>query len=71
MKTAIEQLVDFLELEHSDILYQYPILLSNIDKHLETEKQQIIEAVTYGNRMEFYDATETAGEQYYETTFEN
>jgi len=33
-------------------------------------KQQIIDAVTHGNRMEFYDATETAGEQYYTSTFE-
>lgn len=37
----------------------------NSEHFIETEKQQIIEAITYGNRMEFYDATETAGEQCY------
>lgn len=71
MKTAIEQLIEFLELKHGDILYQFPNLLSNIDTFLETEKQQIIDAVTHGNRMEFYDASETAGEQYYDQTFKN
>ena len=32
---------------------------------LEQEKQMIEEAVTYGNRQEVYDGTETIGEQYY------
>ena len=30
-----------------------------------SHKKEIIEAVTYGNRQEFYDGTETIGEQYY------
>lgn len=41
----------------------------NKAKFLSEEKQQIINAVTHGNRMEFYDASETAGEQYYTSTF--
>ena len=63
MKTAIEMLVEELETKHSDILYQYPILLSNIDKFLETEKQQIIDAYDHGQNM-------NDGEQYYTSTFE-
>jgi hypothetical protein len=35
----------------------------------EMEKQQIIDAVIYGNRQEFYDGTETIGEQYYNETY--
>lgn len=62
MKTAIEMLVEELETKHSDILYQYPILLSNIDKFLETEKQQIIDAYDHGQNM-------NDGEQYYNETF--
>ena len=31
----------------------------------ELHRKEIIEAVTYGNRQEFYDGTETIGEKYY------
>jgi len=71
MRTAIEMLVEELEAKHSDILFQYPNLLSNIDKYLETEKQQIIEAVTYGQNNHGVSITwdlKTA-EQYYESTY--
>lgn len=51
MKTAIEMLVEELEAKHSDILFQYPNLLSNIDKHLETEKQHIIDLCTEAYEM--------------------
>ena len=37
--------------------------------YLEKEKQQIIDAVTHGNRMEFYDGSETAGMQYFNETY--
>ncbi len=36
----------------------------------EMEKQQIIDAVTHGNRQEVYDATETIGQNYYNETYE-
>lgn len=35
MKTAMQELQDYLELNHGDILYQFPILLNNIDTFLE------------------------------------
>jgi hypothetical protein len=68
-KTAIQQLIDFLEpdLKMHDFL-QLPAY-EKAKELLETEKQQITDALTHGNRMEFYDATETAGEQYYTSTF--
>ena len=38
-------------------------------EYLQKEKEQIMNAVTYGNRMEFYDGSEMAGSQYYNETF--
>lgn len=35
----------------------------------QMEKEQITNAVLYGNRQEFYDGTEFIGEQYYNETF--
>ena len=35
----------------------------------ELERKQIVNAVTFGNRQEVYDATETLGEKYYKKTF--
>ena len=71
MKTAIEMLVEDIETKHSDILYQYPILLANIDKYLETEKQQIIEAVKYGqnNHSISISHEERMANDYYTSTF--
>ena len=36
---------------------------------LQMEREQIEEAVLYGNRQEFYDGTESSGQQYYNETF--
>lgn len=59
MKTAIQELID-------DILSgKITEVLSNQQHYLDKEKQQIIDAVTHGNRSEFYDGSETIGEQYY------
>lgn len=74
MKTAMQELIDIIK-NHADtckgkdrlrVEKAYRDIVCAIDdfKLLEKEKQQIIEAITYGNRMEFYDGTETAGEQY-------
>jgi len=76
MKTAIRQLIDKLDEEikfitdddsFGDRMHRAGLreAKSISEKLLELEKQQIIDAVTFGNRMEFYDATEEAGEQYY------
>ena len=35
-----------------------------------SHKKEIIEAVTYGNRQEFYDGTEKIGEKYYTEKYE-
>ena len=37
---------------------------NNIKKAKEMEKEHIAEAFTKGNRLDFYDATETIGEKY-------
>jgi hypothetical protein len=37
----------------------------------EMHKQQIIDAVTHGNRQEVYDATEMIGQNYYNETYNN
>jgi hypothetical protein len=37
----------------------------------EMHKQQIIDAVTHGNRQKVYDATETIGQNYYNETYNN
>jgi hypothetical protein len=46
-----------------------------MDKVLEQakamEKSAIEKAVTFGNRQDCYDATETLGERYYIDTFKN
>ena len=35
----------------------------------EMHKQEVIDAVIYGNRKDFYDGTEQIGEQYYNETY--
>jgi hypothetical protein len=35
----------------------------------QMEREQIDEAAVYGNRQEFYDGTESIGQQYYNETF--
>lgn len=75
MKTVVTELIEVLKKD--EINSQYAMERVSIrnciifaTSLLENEKQQIIEAVTHGNRMEFYDASETGGEQYYTSTFE-
>jgi hypothetical protein len=41
------------------------------DKLLKEEKEQMIEAVNYGNRQEAYDATEEIGNFYYNQNYIN
>ena len=45
-------------------------ILKEIEPYLEKEKQQIIEAVNYGNRQDIYDGTEfELSNYYYNQTF--
>ena len=79
MKTACNELIERLvnlsnatyfngKKSDCDIIDKIKDIVNN--EFVSKEKQQIIHAVTHGNRMDFYDATETAGEQYYTSTFE-
>jgi len=65
MKTAMEQLIDFLEpeLKMHDFL-QFPAY-EKAKELLETEKQQIIDAYKFAEHTGGYDA-----EDYYTSTFE-
>lgn len=59
MKTAIQEFIeDELRGETKPMAY-----------YLEKEKYQIENAVTYGNRQEYYDATEELGTHYYKQTY--
>jgi len=40
-----------------------------LEKALEMEKEQIIDAFTKGNRLDVYDGTETSAEKYYNETY--
>jgi len=42
-----------------------------LEQAKELHRQQIIDAVTHGNRQEVYDATETIGQNYYNETYTN
>lgn len=73
-KTAIEQILDFMQKKSSEKIDTdygelFALTISKSCELLEVEKQQIIDAYNKGNREEFYDGTETQGEQYYTQTF--
>ena len=69
----MQELSDFLHiwasLDGERLICTTKFLRENVEKLLEKEKQQIINAYTKGNRQEYYDGTETSGEQYYNETF--
>jgi hypothetical protein len=45
-------------------------LLKRKTELLEEERQNLTDAVTYGNRQDFYDGTETLGDQYFNKTYD-
>ena len=66
-KTPLAQLIEFMEQN------QYFIgndLYAKQKELLEEERQNLTDAVTYGNRQDFYDGTETLGDQYFNKTYE-
>ena len=72
MKTAIQNLYQkILSIPNIQDLPMSMILeiTTEFNASLSEEKQNIINSVTHGNRIEFYDATETAGELYYTSTY--
>jgi DNA-binding NtrC family response regulator len=66
-QTAVEWLVEQIMARK---LYTKE-MLKEFEEALEMEKEQIVDAVIYGNRQEFYDGTEMIAEQYYKETYEN
>ena len=66
-KTPLAQLIQFMEQN------QYFIgndLYAKQKELLEEERQNLTDAVTYGNRQDFYDGTETLGDQYFNKTYD-
>lgn len=63
-KTIITEL--FADIEK----FGWKVVQDKINFYLKKEEEQIETAVTYGNRMEFYDGSETAGKQYYKETYD-
>jgi hypothetical protein len=60
MKTAMQEAIDYLRefnLEASAIILE--------DKFLKKEKEQIVDAVNFGNKEDHYDATEVELANYY------
>ncbi len=69
MKTAMQELMIHIGKKG---IKNFPLdTLELIEELLEKEKKQIQNAVTYGNRQEYYDATEELGTHYYNETFKN
>jgi hypothetical protein len=65
-KTAVEWLVEkhFGGIDNCTPDFRY-----HIKQAKEMERQQIIDAVIYGNIQEFYDATEEIGNDYYNQNY--
>lgn len=75
-KTAIQELLEWCEYRRSKSvnshLGAWNMIITKIkDEQLPIEKQQIENAVTYGNRQETYDGTETLGGRYYNETYKS
>jgi len=66
MKTAMQQLIEHIQNNATkfSLMNTYNIL-KEIEPYLEKEKEQIIEAVNYGNKQDHYDATEVELSKYY------
>ena len=60
-QTAVEWLE---ELYNNRPAYEEFISYEEFEQAKEMEREQIAEAFTKGNRLDFYDATETIGEKY-------
>ena len=65
-QSSIEFLIDNLKPIYPNIEDYKLIIRLAKDSH----KKEIIGAVTYGNRQEFYDGTEKIGEKYYTEKYE-
>ena len=68
MKTAMQELIEFIELNIDDNDFIKHQVLEEADKALEKEKEQIVNAYMDGNHIkdEFYNPKE-----YYNQTYNN
>ena len=71
MKTAMQELIEYFnERPEYDKTSEGYELIEKAKQLLEKEKEQIIEAVNYGNKQDHYDATEfELSNYYYNETF--
>jgi hypothetical protein len=68
MKTAMQELIiwgDEMLLKHPQKILGFGEVIDKAEELLEKEKEQIIEAVNYGNKQDHYDATEVELSNYY------
>ena len=65
MSDKQQSAVQYLE----DIALKGYISPEDFERAKELFKQQIIDAVIYGNRQDFYDGTEQIGDKYFNETF--
>lgn len=70
MKTPLQEHIEWLE-SFSQPFIEIEMVIRRVQQLLPKEKEAICNAVTYGNRQDFYDGTETIGEHYYTQTFTN
>jgi undecaprenyl pyrophosphate synthase len=64
-QSSVDWLFDQLWETPKDKITWFKILMEAKEKH----RQEIVNAVTYGNRQEHYDATETIADKYYNENF--
>lgn len=63
METAMQSLIN--EIKLIEAYPMNPLVLRIATELLKKEKEQIIEAVNYGNKQDHYDATEIELSNYY------
>lgn len=80
-KTPLANLIDqlkndsayYTEFDHvEDRMYKLGLddAIKKATELLEEERQNLMDAVTYGNRRDFYDGTETLGDQYFNENYQ-
>ena len=68
MKTAMQELIEFIELNIDDNDFIKHQVLEEADKALEKEKEQIIKAMTYSTYREM-KGINVSNEEYYNQTY--
>lgn len=68
MQTAVDYIIEMIKLNDKEF---YAMLFEDkvIEQAKEMEKQQIIDALTYGNKTELMASQKMFAEQYYTSTY--